>query len=124
MLFAIAEEPRATVGAAATRVARVVPAANLAADRRRAFVVAPRDLALALAAARRDGLRLLGFYHSHPRGPAAPSADDLRGAWRGTRCVVVAPRCSGAEDVADPEIEVRSFVIAGDTLAEEEAVLA
>lgn len=28
-----------------------------------------------------DGLDLVGFYHSHPRGPAVPSAFDLSRAW-------------------------------------------
>jgi proteasome lid subunit RPN8/RPN11 len=102
-------------GAAPARVERVAPAANLAADRGRAFVLAPRDLARALAAARRDGLDLLGFYHSHPHGEGSPSAADRRGGWPGTRCVVLAARGG--------ELEVRSFVLGAGGAAAPEPVV-
>lgn len=31
--------------------------------------------------ARRKGMAVLGFYHSHPRGPATPSPLDVKAAW-------------------------------------------
>ena len=31
--------------------------------------------------ARTGGLDVIGFYHSHPRTPATPSASDLAEAW-------------------------------------------
>lgn len=33
------------------------------------------------ARAEREGLALLGFYHSHPDAPAAPSQTDVNAAW-------------------------------------------
>jgi proteasome lid subunit RPN8/RPN11 len=52
------------------------PAANVATDRRRAFEIDPQALVDAHRAARAGGPQILGYYHSHPRGPAEPSATD------------------------------------------------
>ncbi|HEX4371284.1 MAG TPA: M67 family metallopeptidase [Rhizomicrobium sp.] len=55
------------------------PARNIAvrADR---FEIAPQDHFAALKTARANGRDLIGCYHSHPGGKAAPSATDLAGA--------------------------------------------
>ncbi len=62
-------------------VSRHVASPNLAADRRHAFEIDPQlwlDLRRDLA----DGPeRLVGLYHSHPDGPAAPSPRDRQDAW-------------------------------------------
>lgn len=52
------------------------PAANVASDPRRHFEIDPQALVDAHRAARAGGPRVLGYYHSHPAGPAAPSATD------------------------------------------------
>lgn len=55
------------------------PARNLSADPDR-FEIAPEDHFAAQRRARADGMTVIGCYHSHPRGPARPSAADLAGA--------------------------------------------
>lgn len=52
------------------------PAANVAADPRRRFEIDPRALIDAFRAERIGGPEVLGYYHSHPSGPAGPSAVD------------------------------------------------
>jgi predicted GIY-YIG superfamily endonuclease/proteasome lid subunit RPN8/RPN11 len=52
------------------------PAANVAKDRRRHFEIDPQALVDAHRAARAGGPGVMGYYHSHPLGPAAPSATD------------------------------------------------
>ena len=52
------------------------PAANLAADRRRCFEIDPQVLVDAHREARAGGAAVVGYYHSHPSGPAAPSDRD------------------------------------------------
>lgn len=52
------------------------PAANVAADPRRRFEIDPQALVDAHRVARSGGPQVLGYYHSHPAGPAAPSATD------------------------------------------------
>ena len=52
------------------------PAANDAVQPRRRFVIDPQALVDAHRAARNGGLQVLGYYHSHPTGPAEPSATD------------------------------------------------
>ncbi len=60
----------------ANRVEAIRPAANVADDPRTRFEIDPRALIEAWRAERTDGPVLLGFYHSHPGGPARPSATD------------------------------------------------
>jgi proteasome lid subunit RPN8/RPN11 len=67
---------------AAIDVERAEPATNLeeerAADRYR---LDPRDFLAIDAAARRDGLDVVGVWHTHPDHPAEPSSTDLQAAW-------------------------------------------
>jgi len=53
-----------------------VPATNVAADPLRHFEIDPAALVAAHKAARRGGPAVVGYYHSHPTGIAAPSATD------------------------------------------------
>ena len=55
------------------------PARNLSDDPDR-FEIDPRDHIAAVKKARANGAGIVGCYHSHPRGPAQPSASDLAGA--------------------------------------------
>lgn len=54
------------------------------------FSVSPADYLAVEEAAEARGLRLLGFWHSHPDHPARPSATDRQFAWPGLLTVVVA----------------------------------
>ena len=45
-------------------------------DRRRRYVIAPEDYVRVEESADREGLSLVGFYHSHPDHPAVPSEYD------------------------------------------------
>ncbi len=54
------------------------------------FVVAPADYMAAEESAEERGLKLLGFWHSHPDHPARPSNTDREYAWPGLLTVVVA----------------------------------
>jgi len=56
-------------------VVRVVPARNVDPSPVR-YTVAPEDHFAALRAARRDGLEVIGAWHSHPAGTPEPSASD------------------------------------------------
>jgi len=56
------------------------PAANVAFDPERQFEIDPQALIDAHRAERGGGPALIGYYHSHPSGPAEPSATDRDGA--------------------------------------------
>lgn len=62
------------------RVTSVLPVANVAADPSRWFEVDPRALLAAHRAARAGADPVIGHYHSHPSGAAAPSARDAAAA--------------------------------------------
>lgn len=74
-----AEAPRECCGlllGAGDVIVRSVRARNMAEGTTR-FLIDPQDHIRALREARRDGLELVGFYHSHPRSAAYPSETDL-----------------------------------------------
>lgn len=58
------------------RIETALPAANVAKDRRGFFEIDPQALFDAHRAARQGGPAIIGYYHSHPTGPAGPSATD------------------------------------------------
>ena len=61
------------------RITALHPARNLATEPDR-FEIDPQDHFAAHRSARARGHALIGCYHSHPHGPAQPSATDLAGA--------------------------------------------
>ena len=56
---------------------RCYPIPNIAAEPRRLFAMDPRQQIAALRAMRECDETLFAIYHSHPTGPAYPSATDL-----------------------------------------------
>ncbi|MEI2618593.1 MAG: M67 family metallopeptidase [Thermomicrobiales bacterium] len=64
-------------------IERLLPIDNQwdAGERRRRFLITPEDMLRAEREARRQGLNILGFYHSHPDAPARPSEFDREHAW-------------------------------------------
>jgi proteasome lid subunit RPN8/RPN11 len=73
------------------------------------FEVSPRDYVRAEREADAQGLRLLGFWHSHPDHPARPSATDLACAWEGLLTVIVSVREGRARDIGAWEIRGREL---------------
>ena len=87
-------------GGGAATLARTVPAANTREDSpRNRFEIDPGELVKIDRAARADGLGVVGFYHSHPDAPAAPSEFDREHAWQGYCYVIVSVRGGEPEDV-------------------------
>lgn len=63
-------------------IVRAVPVWNEQEDQReRRYLVGPREVMRLEDEADRDGLELLGFFHSHPDHPARPSETDRKLAW-------------------------------------------
>ena len=58
------------------RIDRIIPAANIHPDPERYFEIDPQALVDAHRAERSGGPQVLGYYHSHPAGPAGPSPTD------------------------------------------------
>ncbi len=77
-------------------VTALYPSANLADDRRRRFEVDPALLLQLHKSLRPSDQRLIGLFHSHPEGPAEPSAHDLSRAWQPELAWLVTAVPSGA----------------------------
>jgi proteasome lid subunit RPN8/RPN11 len=94
MLRAAAASPKAEIcglllGKGAV-VEAVRPCANVAADPRDSFEIDPVALIAAHRAARAGGPAPIGHYHSHPSGPATPSARDAAAARPGSFWIIIA----------------------------------
>jgi len=63
------------------QVRRLLPVVNRRADDPHRYLIAPEDLQSVETEIREAGLEVLGFYHSHPDHPAAPSSFDAEHAW-------------------------------------------
>lgn len=59
-----------------TRIDAIQPARNVHPKPETHFEIDPQALVDAHRAARQGGAQVLGYYHSHPQGPAEPSATD------------------------------------------------
>ncbi|MGQ0563031.1 MAG: Mov34/MPN/PAD-1 family protein [Gemmatimonadota bacterium] len=64
-------------------VIEAVPLVNRSARARDAFFIPAEEVLRAEREAEARGARLVGFYHSHPRGDAVPSGSDLEQALPG-----------------------------------------
>lgn len=105
-------------GAASREVVRAAPLANAwdGAQERRYLIGSGTVLELERHA-ERDGLALVGFYHSHPDHAPTPSAFDREHAWPWYTYVIVAVR----PDAVGP---VRAWRLADDRSAFQEEALA
>jgi proteasome lid subunit RPN8/RPN11 len=103
------------LAAGGCRVTRTVAAENAwPGDRTRRYEIPPQVLLQAMKSARREGLEVVGYYHSHPRGEPRPSAFDRERAWPEVSYLIVAPGARPA---------VRSWRLAGDEGFSEEPVV-
>jgi proteasome lid subunit RPN8/RPN11 len=68
------------------------------------FEVSPKDYLRVEREADARGLKLLGFWHSHPDHPAQPSATDRAYAWEGLLTVIVSVQKGRATDIGAWEI--------------------
>jgi proteasome lid subunit RPN8/RPN11 len=79
-------------------IVEAVPARNIAEQPAVRFVIDPQDHFSARREARTRGLEVVGFYHSHPRSPAQPSARDRdEFAYPGHLYAIVSLRSEPAE---------------------------
>ena len=69
------------VEGAAKEVVRLAPAVNRRTDDPHRYLISPDDLRRLEADLRLEGLEIVGYYHSHPDHPAAPSGFDTEHAW-------------------------------------------
>ena len=58
------------------RIEQALPTRNVHSTPQTHFEIDPQALIDAHRAARRSGSEVVGYYHSHPAGPATPSATD------------------------------------------------
>jgi proteasome lid subunit RPN8/RPN11 len=107
----------ALLGPAEGAVSESLPLGNQETQNARTrFTVSPRDYLVAEERADASGLRLLGFWHSHPDHPARPSATDRAHAWPGLLTLVIAvaggePGEMTAWDVPEREAPFRRLAL-------------
>ncbi len=71
-------------------VMQIFPAKNLNQERSQdRYELDPKDFRRADEEARRQGIEIIGFYHSHPDHPAEASKTDTERAWEGYSYLIV-----------------------------------
>lgn len=71
------------------------------------FEIEPKDMLEMDKVSRKEGLDILGFYHTHPNHPAVPSNFDINASWPYYSYVILSVRGNLPESVAD----VRSYLM-------------
>lgn len=66
-------------------------------EQRRRYLIEPRTVLEAERRADREGVQILGIYHSHPDHPGEPSAFDLEHAWPFYSYIIVEVRSGQAK---------------------------
>lgn len=94
-------------GDGAVRIEQIVPAANVHASPCTHFEIDPQALINAYRDGRSGGPAVLGYFHSHPNGPARPSATDAEMAARDGK--IWAIWGSGADGNSDHNRDIRVF---------------
>lgn len=89
-------------------------------DQLRRFQMSPLDFLKAERTAAREGLEVLGIFHSHPDHRAIPSTHDLQGALPHLSYVILAVDGSGS---APEVVEVRSWQLDTQRIFSEETLL-
>lgn len=69
-------------------------------ERRRRYLIGADDVRELERRAAAAGLQIVGYYHSHPDAPAAPSAHDREHAWPWYAYLIVSVRDGIAEDLS------------------------
>jgi proteasome lid subunit RPN8/RPN11 len=71
-------------------VSRVIHTENVSKeDRRTHYEIAPQQAFDAFRDAKKDGLKVVGFYHSHTDGTTKPSRTDSQAAWTDQTYLIV-----------------------------------
>jgi len=95
------------LGAALT-IAEAARAANIASNRYSRFLIDPKDHIDIRRGARRRGVEVVGFYHSHPRSPAWPSPSDVAEATYPGHLYLIVSLTAEPPDIAIYRLEDRA----------------
>jgi proteasome lid subunit RPN8/RPN11 len=93
-------------------IADTIPTRNISGDPLR-FFIDPKDHIDGRRAARRRGLEIVGFYHSHPRSAAEPSETDLAEASYPDHLYLIVSLAAEPPEVSLFRLEDGAFVRVG-----------
>jgi proteasome lid subunit RPN8/RPN11 len=90
---------------AGKEVSRLVTMVNHRTDDPRRYLITPEDLLRTTEDLKRSALEVLGYYHSHPDHPAAPSEFDSQHAWPWYSYIIVRVEGGRAAEVTSWVLE-------------------
>jgi len=93
----------------AAEIAEAVRTRNVADQAPSRFVIDPKDHIDGRRDARRRGLEVVGFYHSHPCSPASPSATDRAEASYPDHLYLIVSLAGAAPDIAMFRLDQGNF---------------
>ena len=88
-------------------IAEIYPISNAREEeaKRNRFLITPEEFMEGEQYAEKNGLAVVGFYHSHPDHPAVPSGYDLEHAWPLYSYIIVAVKAGVAGELRSWEME-------------------
>ena len=91
----------------AKAITEICPISNAREEqaKRNRFLIRPEELMRGERYAEAKNLEVVGFYHSHPDHPAAPSPYDLEHAWPLYSYIVVSVMAGAAQDLRSWEMQ-------------------
>ena len=95
----------ATGGAKTIAEVYAISNAREEAAKRNRFLITPEEFMEGEQYAEKNGLAVVGFYHSHPDHPAVPSGYDLEHAWPLYSYIIAAVKAGEAGDLRSWEME-------------------
>ena len=106
------EEVCGLIGSIDNKPTTVYPIRNIAPDKIAAFEMNPEDQIHALKTMRDKNENLFAVYHSHPKSPAIPSADDISNiGYPDVYQLIISLNTKGV-------LEMRAFRLTGEGLSE------
>jgi len=108
-------------GAKIARRAQAISNAREGSEQRNRFLITPEDMLCAEQAARAMKLDVVGFYHSHPDHPAAPSNYDKEHALPFYSYVIVSVKQGVAKELTSWELTTDRADFAQENISTEES---
>jgi proteasome lid subunit RPN8/RPN11 len=97
-------------------VVRLIPMNNRRTDDAHRYLIAPDDLRRTISELHGSELEVLGYYHSHPDHPAAPSAFDTEHAWPWYSYIIVRVDRGRAAELASWVLEDDRSVMSSESI--------
>lgn len=95
---------------------------NVAADQRNRYQMEERTQVQVMSAFGKNGLEIIGIYHSHPEGPPFPSPTDIaKATYPDAIYLILCPHNKEWDDQNSRQLEIEGYIVSGWLIRKKEA---